>query len=66
MAYGLPPNAAVTYSISGANSSSQIARTADAYGFLYTYLANLWSPGSYTFTVNWSGGSVSGSGVKAN
>jgi hypothetical protein len=66
MAYGLPPNAAVTYSISGTSSSRQISRTADAYGFLYTYIDNAWPAGAYTFTVNWSGGSVSGSGVKAN
>jgi hypothetical protein len=66
MAYGLPPNALVTYSISGTSSSNTISRAADAYGFLYTYIDNAWPAGSYTMTVNWSGGSVSGSGVKAN
>jgi len=64
LVYGLPPNTAVTYAISGTSSSSQISRTADAYGFLYTYIDNAWPAGAYTFTVTWSGGSVSGSGVK--
>jgi hypothetical protein len=62
--YGLPANAAVAYSISGTSSSNQVTRTTDAYGFLSTFLDNAWPAGSYTMTVNWSAGSVSGSGVK--
>jgi hypothetical protein len=64
--YGLPANTAVTYSISGTSSSNQVTRTTDAYGFLSTFLDNAWPAGSYTMTVNWSGGSVTGSGVKTN
>ena len=64
IAYGLPANTVVTYAISGTSSSRQTTRTTDAYGFFYTFLDNAWPAGSYTMTVNWSAGSVSGSGVK--
>jgi len=63
-AYGLPPNTPVSYSISGNQTSSVNSRTTDQYGFFYTFLGDAWSPGQYTMTAIWGGGSVSGTGTK--
>jgi hypothetical protein len=66
IAYGLPANTAVNFSIGGTATSSSNSRTTDAYGVVSTYLGAAWRTGPYTMTVNWSGGSISGSGVKLN
>ena len=62
--YGLPPNTPVSYSISGAQTSSVNSRTTDQYGFFYTFLGDAWSPGPYTMTAFWGSRSVSGTGTK--
>ena len=64
--YGLPPNTSFTLSISGTDSSIPSTRTADAYGFYYSYLDTQWRPGPYTITGTWGGGSVSGSALKTH
>jgi hypothetical protein len=66
IAYGLPANTAITYSISGTSSSRQVTETTEAYGSFWTYIDDAWPAGSYTLTINWNGGSTGGSGVKAN
>jgi hypothetical protein len=66
IAYGLPANAVITYAISGTSQSRQVTETTEAYGTFWTYIDNSWPAGFYTLTINWNGGSVSGSGVKAN
>lgn len=62
--YGLPPNTSFTLSISGADQSSPVLRTADAYGIYYSYLGDQWRPGQYTFSATWAGGTITGTGTK--
>ena len=62
--YGLPPNTSFTLSIAGTEQSVPVTRTADAYGFFYSYLDDRWSPGPYSISVTWSGGTVTGTGTK--
>ena len=64
IAYGLPANTVVSYAITGPSSSRQVVRSTDAYGFIYTFVDESWPAGSYAITLTWSGGSVTGSGVK--
>jgi hypothetical protein len=63
MAYGLPPNAPITLSISSLGSTSH---TADAYGAYITYLGSAFPLGSYTITVSWSGGTVTATAAKTS
>jgi hypothetical protein len=62
--YGLPPNTQFTLSIAGTAQSVPVTRTADAYGFFYSYLDEQWRPGPYSISVTWSGGTVTGTGTK--
>jgi hypothetical protein len=62
--YGLPPNTQFTLSIAGTEQSVPVTRTADAYGFFYSYLDEQWNPGPYSISVTWSGGTVTGTGTK--
>jgi hypothetical protein len=62
--YGLPPNTSFTLSIAGTEQSVPVTRTADAYGFFYSYLDERWRPGPYSISVTWSGGTVTGTGTK--
>ena len=66
IAWGLPANAVIRYAIGGTSSSRQLTETTEAYGSFWTYIDNSWPAGLYTITVSWSGGSISGSGVKSN
>lgn len=62
--YGLPPNTSFTLSIAGTAQSVPVTRTADAYGFYYSYLDEHWRPGPYSISVTWSGGTVTATGTK--
>jgi hypothetical protein len=65
--FGFGPNTQITYTVSGAGSTS-IPRTVavSPYGTTSTYLGAQWQPGTYTITATYSGGSVSTTGVKTS
>ena len=62
--YGLPPDAPVSYRFTGPTSSVLATRSADAYGVVYGYIDDRFRPGTYTFTLTWSGGTITGTAVK--
>lgn len=67
--YGLPASSPFTLAITGSNGYHLLgsgARTADAYGVYYSYLAAGWPAGSYTISATWSGGVVSTAVVKTS
>jgi hypothetical protein len=62
--FGLPANATVSYSVTGPSNSVPRTVSLDAYGFYYTYVGNTWPAGTYTMTLTWSGGTLTGTGTK--
>ncbi len=63
MAYGLPPNAPFTLTIS---SFSPESHSADAFGAYITYLGSTFPQGSYTISVSWSGGTITTTAAKTS
>ena len=57
MFYGFRPGSLISYSVSGAGSSSS-STFATQYGTYVSFLGSDWPAGTYTITATWSGGVV--------
>src|SRR5207249_3706884 len=57
MFYGFRPGSLISYSVSGAGSSSS-STFASQYGTYVSFLGSDWPAGTYTITATWSGGVV--------